>query len=41
MKTKSSDRGNILMFHKGVGLDESLVSSDGSWSLKRAAELQS
>jgi flagellar biosynthesis protein FliQ len=26
---------------KGVGLDESLLSSDGSWSLKGAAEIQS
>ena len=38
--TKSSDRGNILTFDKGVGLHESLIRSDGSWSLKRGGELQ-
>jgi hypothetical protein len=40
-KTKSSVRGNILTFDKGVGPDESLISSDGPWSLKRAGDLQS
>jgi hypothetical protein len=28
------------MVDKGVALEERLISSDGFWSLKRAAELQ-
>ena len=40
-KTNRSDRGNILMFDKGVGPGKSLISSNGSWFLKHAAELQS